>query len=43
VAFHVIVDGKDDRYTQVIRNVKDDVTEIVTGTAEASSSCGKKK
>jgi hypothetical protein len=43
VTFHVIVDGKDDRYTQVIRNAKDDVTGIVTGTAEAAPSCGKKK
>jgi hypothetical protein len=41
--FHVVIDGKDDRYTQVTRNALDDTTEIVTGTAEFSQSCGKKK
>jgi hypothetical protein len=41
--FHVVIDGKDDRYTQVTRNALADTTEIVTGTAEFSQSCGKKK
>lgn len=43
VTFHVVIDGNDDRYTQVIRNTLDDTTEIVTGIAEFSQSCGKKK
>ncbi len=43
VTVHVVFDGMDDRYTQIIRNTQDDTTEIATGTAEFSQSCGKKK
>src|SRR5512139_1240348 len=43
VVFHVIFDGTDNRYTQIIRNAKAGATDILTGTAQLSQNCGKKK
>ncbi|MEJ2697779.1 MAG: DUF1842 domain-containing protein [Candidatus Sulfobium sp.] len=41
VVFHVVFDGANDRYTQIIRNAKDGTTSILTGRAEVAQSCGK--
>ena len=38
--FHVIFDGKNDRYFQTIKGARN---VVVTGTAETSRDCGKKK
>ena len=38
--FHVIFDGKNDRYFQTIKGT---LNVVVTGTAEVSRDCGKKK
>lgn len=43
VVFHVIFDGTNDRYTQIIRDAKAGVTQIFTGTAGVAQNCGKKK
>jgi len=40
VVFHVVFDGMNDRYTQIIRNAKDGATSILTGRAEIAQSCG---
>jgi hypothetical protein len=43
VVFHVIYDGMNNRYTQIIRNAKTGATNILTGTAQLSQTCGEKK
>jgi hypothetical protein len=43
VVFHVIYDGMNNRYKQIIRNAKAGSTDILTGTAQVSQDCGKKK
>jgi hypothetical protein len=40
VVFHVVFDGANDRYTQIIRDAEDGTTSIVTGTATVDESCG---
>ncbi len=40
VVFHVIFDGANNRYTQIIRNAQDGTTSILTGKAEVAQSCG---
>ena len=40
VVFHVVFDGTNDRYTQIIRDAEDGTTSIVTGTATVDESCG---
>ena len=40
VVFHVVFDGTDDRYTQIIRDAENDTTSILTGYAEVDQSCG---
>ena len=43
VAFHVIFDGTNDRYTQIIRNAKDGSAAVLNGRASVAQTCGKKK
>ena len=43
VVFHVIFDGTNDRYTQIIRSAKDGSTSLISGKAGVAQSCGKKK
>ena len=38
--FHVVFDGTNDRYTQVIRDAKNGTTGILTGSAEVDQNCG---
>jgi hypothetical protein len=40
VVFHVVLDGTNDRYTQIIRDAKDGTTSILIGSAEVDQSCG---
>src|SRR5512139_270091 len=39
VVFHVIYDGMNNRYKQIIRNAKAGSTDILTGTAQVSQDC----
>lgn len=43
VAFHVVYDGMNNRYTQIIRNAKDGSTDVLTGSAGVTQNCGIKK
>ena len=40
VVFHVVFDGTNDRYTQIIRDAANGTTSILTGRAEVEQSCG---
>ena len=40
VVFHVVFDGTDNRYTQIIRDAEDGSTSILTGSAEVEQDCG---
>ena len=40
VVFHVVFDGTNDRYTQIIRDAQDGTTSILTGSAEVEENCG---
>jgi hypothetical protein len=39
VTFHVVFDGTNDRYTQIIRDAKNGTTSILTGSSEVDQSC----